>query len=57
MRVASLITFVVLASAAPSQAPGLIPASYLSPKQETLNWERLAAVIGRLLAPSQAGTK
>jgi PadR family transcriptional regulator PadR len=25
--------------------------------EETLNWERLAAVIGRLLAPAQAGTK
>jgi protocatechuate 3,4-dioxygenase beta subunit len=32
MRVASLLAFVVLASAAPSQAPDLIPAPYLSPK-------------------------
>ena len=32
MRVATLLTFVVLASAAPSQAPDLIPAPYVSPK-------------------------
>src|ERR1700730_17497090 len=33
MRVPSLLTFVVLAAAAPSsQAPALIPAPYLSPK-------------------------
>ena len=32
MRVAALLTFVALASAAASQAPDLIPAPYLSPK-------------------------